>query len=82
MATFVLAPGAWCGGCVFQKLTPFLRTAGHEVHTPTLAGLGERAHLTSSDVILDTHLADIDDLRETAEMLRALVNAPAGSARG
>lgn len=67
MATFVLVPGAWCGGWVFQKLTPFPREAGHEVHTPTLTGLGEHAHLAGPDITLDTHIADVlgdEDLRD------------------
>ncbi len=36
-----------------------LRIAGHEVFTPTLTGLGERVHLASPDVGLDTHIQDI-----------------------
>jgi len=38
---------------------PLLRAAGHEVFTPTYTGLGERAHLTSRAVTLDTHIADV-----------------------
>src|SRR5690606_42134724 len=33
--------------------------AGHEVHTPTLTGLSERAHLLSPQVGLDTHTEDV-----------------------
>ena len=58
-ATFVLVHGAWHGGWCWQKLTPLLRAAGHEVYTPTLTGLGERAHLLSPQIGLDTHIADI-----------------------
>jgi pimeloyl-ACP methyl ester carboxylesterase len=36
-----------------------LRAAGHEVYTPTLTGLGERAHLVSPDVDLDMHVRDV-----------------------
>jgi thioesterase domain-containing protein len=70
MATFVLVHAAWCGGWVFQRLSPYLRDAGHQVHTPTLTGLAERAHLASPDLTLDTHIADIvavlddEDLRD------------------
>jgi pimeloyl-ACP methyl ester carboxylesterase len=55
---------------MWQKLTPFLRAAGHEVYTPTLTGLGERVHLASQDITLDTHITDVvnvleyEDLRE------------------
>jgi pimeloyl-ACP methyl ester carboxylesterase len=36
-----------------------LREAGHTVYTPTLTGLGERSHLTSPGINLDTHVQDI-----------------------
>jgi len=36
-----------------------LRQAGHEVYTPTLTGLGERAHLMSRTIDLGTHVQDI-----------------------
>jgi pimeloyl-ACP methyl ester carboxylesterase len=70
MATFVLVHGAWHGGWCWQRVTSLLRAAGHEVYTPTLTGLGERAHLLSSDVGLDTHVEDVrgalkyEDLRD------------------
>ena len=59
MTTFVLVPGAWQGGWCWQRVTPRLRAAGHEVYTPTLTGLGERAHLARPDVDLDTHIQDV-----------------------
>jgi pimeloyl-ACP methyl ester carboxylesterase len=36
-----------------------LRQAGHEVYTPTLTGLGERAHLMNRTIDLDTHVPDV-----------------------
>ncbi|HUZ02767.1 MAG TPA: alpha/beta hydrolase [Thermomicrobiaceae bacterium] len=62
MATFVLVHGAWHGGWCWRKVTPLLRAAGHEVYTPTLTGLGERAHLLSPDVNLSTHIDDVVSL--------------------
>ena len=62
MATFVLVHGAWHGGWCWQKVTPFLEAAGHEVHAPTLTGLAERASELSPDVGLDTHIQDIVSL--------------------
>jgi pimeloyl-ACP methyl ester carboxylesterase len=59
MATFVLVHGGGHGGWCWQRLTPFLRHGGHEVYTPTLTGLGERAHLLGPHVDLDTHIEDI-----------------------
>jgi pimeloyl-ACP methyl ester carboxylesterase len=57
--TFVLVHGAWHGGWCWKKLTPFLTSASHRVHTPTLTGLGERSHLLTPAVDLDTHIEDI-----------------------
>src|SRR5262249_37856246 len=59
MATFVLIHGNWHGGWCWKKLTPLLRAGGHDVYTPTLTGLGERAHLLTRGVGLDTHLQDV-----------------------
>lgn len=36
-----------------------LREMGHEVYTPTLSGQGERSHLVSQSINLDTHIQDI-----------------------
>jgi pimeloyl-ACP methyl ester carboxylesterase len=59
MATFVLVHGAWHGGWCYKRTAALLRAAGHEVYTPTMTGLGERAHLMSRSITLDTHVADI-----------------------
>ncbi|GAB7534594.1 alpha/beta fold hydrolase [Burkholderia sp. 3C] len=59
MATFVLVHGAYQGGWVYARLARKLRAAGHEVHTPTLTGLGERSHLADRAINLDTHIQDI-----------------------
>ena len=70
MATFVLVHPAWFGGWCWKKVTPLLRQQGHQVFTPTLTGLGERAHLARREVGLDTHVEDIvrvlhcEDLRD------------------
>lgn len=59
MATFVLVSGAWQGGWCWARVAPRLRAAGHDVQTPTLTGLGDRAHLLSPLIGLDTHVADV-----------------------
>src|SRR5207253_6592078 len=59
LATFVLVHGGWHGGWCWRKLTPLLRAAGHEVYTPTLTGLGERAHLLGPGITLETHAQDV-----------------------
>jgi pimeloyl-ACP methyl ester carboxylesterase len=57
--TFVLVAPAWHGGWCWNKAAPLLRAAGHEVLTPTLAGLGERAHLARPEIALATHVEDV-----------------------
>src|SRR5919106_1004470 len=56
MATFVIVHGAWSGAHAWRKVRPLLRAAGHDVFTPALTGLGERAHLASPQVDLETHI--------------------------
>lgn len=59
MATYVLVHGGGHGGWCWGRLAPLLRDAGHDVHTPTLTGLGERSHLVRPGIDLDLHIADI-----------------------
>lgn len=59
MATYVLVHGAWSGAFTWRYVRPLLRAAGHDVHTPTLTGLGERVHLASPGVDLSTHALDL-----------------------
>ena len=68
MATFVLVHGAWHGGWKWKVVAPILRRAGYEVHTPTLTGLGERAHLARPGIDLDLHVQDIVALLETEDL--------------
>ena len=60
--TFVLLHGAWHGGWCWQKMAPDLRAAGHVVYTPTQTGLGERSHLLSADVGIETFAQDLINL--------------------
>ncbi len=62
MATFVLVHGSFGGGWCWKLVTPMLRNLGHDVYAPTLTGLGERAHLLSCGVDLDTHIEDVTSL--------------------
>src|SRR5271167_937589 len=59
MSTFVLVHGAWHGGWCYKRVAQLLREAGHEIYTPTLTGVGERVHLMTPAVTLDTHIQDI-----------------------
>jgi len=44
---------------MWQRLAHVLRATGHDVFTPSLTGVGERAHLASPAVDLSTHIADV-----------------------
>ena len=66
--TFVLVHGAWHGGWCWSRVADRLRAAGHRVFTPTQTGLGERRHLLSKDVTLDTFIADIANVVEAEEL--------------
>ncbi len=57
--TFVLVHGAWHGGWCWADVADRLRAAGHRVFTPTCTGLGEREHLLSEEITLDTFIADV-----------------------
>jgi pimeloyl-ACP methyl ester carboxylesterase len=60
--TFVLVHGAWHGGWCWRRVADRLRRDGHAVFTPTLTGLGERAHLQAPGIDLATHIADVVNL--------------------
>lgn len=72
-AVFVLVHGAWHGGWCWKKLTPLLRAAGHNVYTPTLTGLGERAHLLNPQIGLGTHIEDICALLEYEDLRNVIL---------
>jgi pimeloyl-ACP methyl ester carboxylesterase len=59
MTTFVLVHGAWHGGWCWSRVGRALKQTGSDVYTPTLTGLGERAHLASREVDLETHVDDV-----------------------
>jgi pimeloyl-ACP methyl ester carboxylesterase len=62
MASYVLVHGGSHGGWCWRRVIPRLRAAGHEVHAPTLTGVGERRHLVRPDTNLDTHVLDVVNL--------------------
>ena len=68
MAAIVLVHGGWHGGWCWHLVSDRLRDGGHTVYAPTLTGLGERAHLLTPDVGLETHVADITGLIEREDL--------------
>jgi pimeloyl-ACP methyl ester carboxylesterase len=68
MATFVLVHGAWHGSWSWKRVRKALQAQGHDVFTPTLTGVGERSHLLSPQVNLDTHIDDVVNLIRWEEL--------------
>jgi len=66
--TYVLVHGAWHGGWCWRRVADRLKSEGHRVFAPTLTGLGERAHLLTREVDLDTHIADVVGLLVAEEL--------------
>lgn len=68
MATFVLVHGAWHGSWCWKRVRRALQLQGHEVFTPTLSGIGERAHLLAKSVDLETQTSDVLNLIRWEEL--------------
>ncbi|MEM9062304.1 MAG: alpha/beta fold hydrolase [Pseudomonadota bacterium] len=68
MTCFVLVHGGWHGGWCWERVVPLLEAAGHEVHAPTLTGLGERSHLVRAVAGPETHVADIVQVLEWRDL--------------
>ena len=66
--SFVLVHGAWFGGWCWTEVAAYLRGKGHRVFTPSLTGLGDRAHLAGPGVTLSTHVADVLDVLQSEEL--------------
>ena len=66
--TYVLVHGAYGGGWIWRDVAEGLRKQGHQVFTPTQTGLGERSHLMSRQITVDTHIEDVANVIETNEI--------------
>ncbi len=69
----VLVPGACLGGWAWREVAARLRALGHEVYPVTLTGLGERVHLASREVDLETHIADVVNLLDYEDLSDAVL---------
>ena len=84
--TFVLVHGAWHGGWCWRRVADRLERQGHKVFTPTLTGLGERSHLLSTGINLDTHITDIvnvfkwEDIRDACLVVHSYGGWPGSGA--
>jgi len=68
MSTFVLVHGSWGGGWIWSRVTSRLSDKGHTVYAPSLTGLGDRKHLLSPEVNLQTHIDDVANLLEYEQL--------------
>jgi len=59
MTTFVLVPGAWLGAWAWKEVVPLLEKRGHKAQPVTLTGMGERVHLASTEVGIETAIQDV-----------------------
>lgn len=73
MATYVLVHGAWHGSWCWKRVRKQLQAAGHDVFTPTLTGVGERAHLNTREINLDTHIADVVNMIRWEELSEVIL---------
>lgn len=60
MATILLVHGSWHGGWVWDDIGPALSASGHDVHAPSLRGLGEDAPSLAPHIGLWTHVDDLE----------------------
>ncbi len=65
---FVLVPGAWLGGWCWRDVVPGLERAGHPAYPITLTGMGERVHLSSPEVGIETAIQDVENVLRYNEL--------------
>jgi pimeloyl-ACP methyl ester carboxylesterase len=66
--TFVFAHGSWHGGWCWQRVADRLRARGARAFTPSYTGMGDRAHLLTKDITIETFVRDILEVFETEEL--------------
>lgn len=67
-APFVLVHGAYHGGWCWAPVARILRSHGHDVFTPTNTGLGERRHLLSASIDMETFVQDVRNVIEFEQL--------------
>ena len=68
LSSLVLVHGAFHGGWCWRDVARRMRVAGHDVFTPTQTGLGERRHLMSPNISMETFVLDIANLLLTENL--------------
>lgn len=64
----VIVHGAFAGGWQAKPLQEALSRRGLDAYRPTLTGLGERVHLATPDVSLETHITDVVNVLEYEDL--------------
>ncbi|MGH8238060.1 MAG: alpha/beta hydrolase [Steroidobacteraceae bacterium] len=59
MSTLILIHGGWHGPWCWERIRPLLQSSGYRVETPSLTGMGDRAHLLDETISLETHVLDV-----------------------
>jgi len=59
---YVIVHGAWGGSWAFKNVDEIMSNHGNVIYRPSLTGQGERVHLSSPDVDLNTHIKDVVNL--------------------
>jgi len=67
VSTYVLVPGAWLGGWVWEPVAAPLRERGHAVHPLTLPGLSDRS-TGAAGVGLEDHVEDVVTVLEDRDL--------------
>ncbi|WP_445365076.1 alpha/beta fold hydrolase [Microbulbifer sp. ANSA001] len=73
MNTYVLVHGMFLGGWCWARVVQHLITAGHRVFTPTQTGLGERHHLLSPSIGMDTFIQDLVNVIEFEDLEQVIL---------
>ena len=58
---FVLIHGAWHGSWTWKNVSSKLSEKNFKVSCPNLTGLGERKHLISNQITIDTFIKDVEN---------------------
>jgi pimeloyl-ACP methyl ester carboxylesterase len=66
--TYVLVHGAYGGGWNWREVDALLTADGQKVFRPTLTGQGEKYHLNSESVTLNTHIQDVVNMIEFEDL--------------
>jgi pimeloyl-ACP methyl ester carboxylesterase len=73
MADFVLVHGAWHGAWCWRRVVDALQAQGHRAFAVTLTGVGDRAHLMSPLITLETHIADVANTIDAEELQQVVL---------